>query len=219
MICKMKKEIEEESPPIDLKMILKLVIKMVAPGFSPTNENLSLISSKLQRKTYKKGDFFVKEGEVSSLIGIILSQESVLKAYTLNEEDGEKKVSRIFYSPDNLIVSSFESFKTRTPSMESIVAVTDDILILGIDHDDLQHIYKEIPAFNAMGRVLAERSYITVLKKYREMQSLSGKKRVESFYEHSKQLINKVDAQDIASYLGLSRNKYSEYIKEISARR
>src|SRR6218665_3571430 len=209
----METEIEETSP-IDIKILLRIVLKTVAPGFSPTNENLKFISSKLQKIHLKKGEFFIKEGQVSSTVGILLNQKAVMKAYSHNEEDGEKKVTRIFYSPDNLIVSSFESFKERTPTTENIVAVTNDVLILAINYDDLQQIYKEIPSFNAIGRILAEQSYITVLRKYREMQSYSGKKRVECFCSHSKWLTNIVDAQDIASYLGLSRNKYADLLKE-----
>lgn len=211
----MKNDIEEEAPPIDLKVLLKIVLKAIAPGFLPTNENVNFISTKLQRLRLKKGEFFAKEGEVSSLVGILLDQKGVLKAYSHNEEDGEKRVTRIFYSQENLIVSSFESFKQQTPAQENIVAVTDDILILAINYDDLQLIYREIPAFNAIGRILAEQSYITVLKKHRELQSLSGKQRVQNFYNNSKWLLNVVDAQDLASYIGLSRNKYGEYLKEI----
>lgn len=209
----MDTDVQKKLSSTGIKVILKAVLKVIAPGFVPTDENLNFISGKIKYLHIKKGEYFVKEGEISSVVGILLDQKGVLKAYSCDEE-GTKKVTRIFYSPNNLIVSSFESFKERTAANESIIAVTD-VLLLAVSHDDLQLLYDSIPSFNAIGRILAEQSYITVLKKYREMQTMSGKQRVANFYGHSKSLINVVDTQDIATYLGLSRNKYSDYLKEV----
>ncbi len=195
------------------KIVIGAVLKNIAPDFLPTNENLEFILSKLKFAPIEKGGFFVRPTDIADKIGILLAQDSILKAYRL-DEDGNKKVSRIFYSPHKIVVSSFESFKENKPSGEFIQAV-NKVLLMTIQKSDLDLIYKEIPSFNLIGRILAEQSYINAMARLKEMQTFKGKELVASFYRDKKFLIPLLDKSEIASYLGLSRNKYSDYLTEI----
>jgi hypothetical protein len=203
-----------ETNEINLKSVVDLVLTELVPELKPTDENFNFISEKIKVISLNKGEYFIKEGKISDNIGILLDQKSVLKAYYY-DSTGKKRISRFFYSPDNIIVSSFESFREKTPARENIVAV-NNCKLLTIERENLYNIYKEIPAFNAVGRILMETSYINALSKLREFQTLQGHELVKSFYLKNKGLINTLEIQDIASYLGLSRNKFSDHLKSIT---
>lgn len=196
------------------KISLRDIFKTIAPDFAPSDDNIEFISSKLEFKNIDKGDFFAEPGNITNKIGIQLDQNGILKAYRYDEK-GEKKVSRFFYSPHNIVVSSFESFRENIPTDEYIEAVTN-VWMMTISRENLLKIYKEIPAFNMIGRILAEENYINALNRLREMQTLKGDKRVENFYRDKKFLMKYISANEIASYLGLSRNIYSGHLKRIT---
>ena len=128
-----------------------------------------------------KGDYFLQEGKLSDKIGLLLN--GVLYAFNTNET-GEKNISRFFYSPENIIVASFESFVTGSKSEETIECFEDANLIV-ISKADLYKLYDEIPKLNSVGRLLAEDSYIKALKKIKILQSKNASERIDILMSQS----------------------------------
>lgn len=179
--------------------------------FGLEESTISRIVDTYESLEIKKGKSFLKEGKKSDKIGLLLS--GLLYAYT-TDDNGNKNVSRFFYSPENLIVVNLESFIQNKNSDETIECLEDSYLIT-IDREALFNLYIEEPQLNNIGRTLAEESYIKALKKIKLLQTKNGRERILLLREQSPELFLKVQKSYIASYLGMHRNTYDKAFKMI----
>lgn len=186
-------------------------IEDILKEYNISLDNFKGLSTRLRPLTLKKGDIFIEAGKKNEKIGILIN--GLLIASYISEK-GKEEVSRFYYPAKNFIVSNHESFYYNKLSSETISAFADSQLFY-ITKKDLQEIYKDFPEFEKVARVLAEESYINAINRIHELQSLSGKERVEKFMKENKELLNIVNKQHIASYLGINRNDFSKYLSKI----
>ncbi|MBI3235784.1 MAG: Crp/Fnr family transcriptional regulator, partial [Bacteroidetes bacterium] len=145
-------------------------INKILNNFQLTSEELVKISQILKICRLKKRELFCEAGKVCDKIGILL--DGLLMA-NFNTVKGTPNASRFFYSPDNIIVASFESFKTKRVSEESIIAIEDSILIY-LTSDDLEELYSSVPSINKIARHFAEESYMAALRRIHDLQVLNN---------------------------------------------
>jgi CRP-like cAMP-binding protein len=198
---------KEQPPSISLSDIFQSLML----DYRLTESDLALIQSKFRFETVKKGGAFVEGGTRTNKIGILL--DGILYARQTNS-NGEEVVSRFFYSPRNIMVVSFQAFNEDFFASESIIAIEDSKLIT-LSKADLDSLYKEVPATNILGRLLAEDSYSKALERLTMLQCMDGEERVTSFLREGHSLENKTAAWMMASYLGMSRNNYNRIVKNI----
>src|SRR5258708_29667096 len=127
-------------------------INKILQNFQLTSDELVKISQTLKICRLKKRELFCEAGKVCGKIGILL--DGLLMA-NFNTVKGTPNVSRFFYSPDNIIVTSFESFKMKRVSEESIIAIEDSTLIY-LTIVDLEELYSVAPSINKIARHFAE---------------------------------------------------------------
>src|SRR4051812_37861125 len=82
-------------------------------------EETALINSLFKERLYRKGDFFLAEGETCKYAGFI--QKGLVRYYINN--DGEEKTYE--FSQENSFVCNYESFLPRLPSTKIIQALED----------------------------------------------------------------------------------------------
>ena len=104
--------------------------------------------------------------------------------------------------------------RDRTNSIEEIVAIEESKLAC-ISLSNLEMLYDKIPALNKSGRLFAEQSYINALERIHDLQSHNNEQRVKNFYNHNKDLYNRLPKKHIASYLGINRNDLSKIVSKI----
>jgi CRP/FNR family transcriptional regulator, anaerobic regulatory protein len=187
-------------------------IAKILTDFNVTQNDLNIISKRLRFEHLKKGDIFCKCGKTCDKLGLLIKGLLMAKFDT---ENGKFNVSRFFFSPDNMIVTSFESFKSRKPADESIIALDDSILIY-LTFSDIEQLYTSIPSLNKVARHFAEQSYITALGRIHDLQVLNNEKRIEKFYKKNRELYNKINKIHIASYLGVNRNDLTKIIAKLN---
>jgi len=83
-----------------------------------------------------------------------------------------------------------------------------------LDREVLFDLYKVDPDINYVGRQIAEQSYIQALQRIHDLQTMDGRQRVLHFLEKSPGLINRVQKQHLASYLGMHRSKVLIFISK-----
>jgi CRP-like cAMP-binding protein len=169
------------------------------------------ISSKLIPITLKKGDNFLKLGEKTQALGILING---LLYSTYIDKNGNEWISRFFYLPNNFIVSNHECFFFSKLSTETIKAY-EQSHIMAISKTDLDSLGRKHSQIESMIRVLAEESYIQALKRIHELQSLSAKQRLQKFITDHNELFVKIPRQHIASYLGVHRNILTRILREL----
>jgi CRP-like cAMP-binding protein len=90
-----------------------------------------LVASLFKEKTYKKGDFFLSDGQICKHVGFIVKG---LMRYYINHDGEEKTYS---FSQENQYACNYESFIPQSPSSKIIQALEDsDVLV--ISHHYLQ---------------------------------------------------------------------------------
>lgn len=177
--------------------------------FNLSQSTINVIQNKITYQLIKKEERFSSYGKVCKKIGVLLNG----LLYASYQPDGDKKeiVSRFFYLPKNLIVSSFESFHTGKPANESITAIEDSFLVC-LEKDVLNDLYKTNPEINYVGRQIAEQSYIHALQRIHDLQTMDGRQRVRDFLKSNPELFNRVQKQQMASYLGMNRNALTRFL-------
>jgi len=185
-------------------------IGKILSAFKIDTQELSVISKYLKYCELKKGEAFCEAGKICSKLGILIDGLLVAKFDT---DKGKLNVSRFFYSPSNMIVTSFKSFKFRIVSDEAIVAMERSKLLY-VSFRDLEQLFTLVPAVNKIVRHFAEESYIKALERIHDLQVLNNRERIEKFYHTSKELFNRVSKIYLASYLRVNRNDLTNTIKQ-----
>lgn len=170
----------------------------ILDSIHPISTGLKLyLSSILQEQSLKKKSYLLKAGHISRRVCYVSS--GLLRCYyTVDNSD----ISSWFMKEGDVIFS-VESFLTQRPSYESIQAL-EDTIIYYISYDELQHIYKTYPEFNFIGRVLTEKYYVLSEQRVQSMRMLRSMERYDHLLEHNPDLIRRVPAKYLASYLGLT---------------
>ena len=187
-------------------------IQKVLDNFQIDKKDLLSIFKHFKYVEVKKGDNFCQAGRTCNRLGILL--EGLLMA-KFDTEKGKLNISRFFYSPNNMIVTSFESFKTKKPTDESIVAL-ENCKLLYVTTEDLEELYSSVPAVNKIARHFAEQSYINALQRIHDLQVLNNKERIEKFYSNNTELFTKINKIHIASYLRVNRNDLTNTITKLN---
>ncbi|MBN8788526.1 MAG: Crp/Fnr family transcriptional regulator [Terrimonas sp.] len=144
----------------------------------------------------KKG-FLLEAGHISRRVCYV--KEGLLRCYyTIADAD----VSSWFMKEGDVIFS-VESFLLQIPGYESIQAL-EDTIVYYISYNELQHIYKIYPEFNFIGRVLTEKYYVLSEQRVRTMRMQRAIDRYEHLMANHPDLILRVPAKYLASYLGLT---------------
>ena len=101
------------------------------------------------------------------------------------------------------VIISVESFYRQVKSYESIQAL-EDCIVWYISFEELKSIYRAFPEFNFVGRVLTEKYYCLSEQRLYSMRMMRSNERYRYLMDHNPELILRVPAKYIASYLGLS---------------
>lgn len=187
-------------------------IDKVLEGFKIDKKELLAIFSHLKFIEIKKGESFCKAGQNCDKLGILI--EGLLMA-KFDTDKGKLNISRFFYSPNNMLITSFESFKNKTRTDESIVAIEDSKLFY-LTIQDLEQLYLSVPSINKIARHFAEESYIAALQRIHDLQVLNNKERIEKFYRYQQGLFNRITKIHIASYLRVNRNDLTTVIEKLN---
>ena len=114
------------------------------PAFS--EEDLKLIFEKHQKLTFKKGEFFLKENEVSNEYFIL--ESGVARSFVFDIDNNDITIN--FFTESDIVIEASSIFQ-RIPSMENIQAETDCV-VWKIDFENFQEMFLTIPALAEWGR-------------------------------------------------------------------
>lgn len=164
----------------------------------PLSESLQVyLISTLKEQVICKKDFLLKAGHVSQRVCYVRS--GLLRCfYTI----GDEEISAWFMKEQDVIFS-VESFLTQQPSIESIQAL-EDTVVYYINYAELQHIYRNFPEFNFIGRVLTEKYYLLSERRIQSIRMQRALDRYDYLMAHHPDLVQRVPAKYLATYLGLT---------------
>ncbi|NAS30662.1 cyclic nucleotide-binding domain-containing protein [Flavobacteriaceae bacterium R38] len=173
--------------------------------------DVSKIASKLSVEDYKKGDFILKQNQVSKTLKFVLS--GIYRVYQL--KDGKEITSYFNYEERNPLVASFVSLLAKEPSKEFIECIVPGKLI-SISYSDWQEVYKTSLELNIFGRIMAEKNYLLAIQRIESLQYQNATERYELFLKLYPNLFNQIPHHYISSYLGITPESLSRIRKTLA---
>jgi CRP-like cAMP-binding protein len=171
----------------------------------------NIVTSLFKAKTYKKGDFFLAEGQICKQVGFI---SKGLMRYYINH-DGEEKTYA--FSQENQYVCNYESFLPQSPSSKIIQAIEDcDVLV--ISYSDLQVLYAKVNEGERYGRIAIEAVFLQILKDINSFYTETPEARYERFLKNHPDLPQRISQYHIASFVGVKPQSLSRIRKRIFSR-
>ncbi|NKI31824.1 Crp/Fnr family transcriptional regulator [Muricauda sp. DJ-13] len=157
----------------------------------------------------KKGEFFVKAGEIASTIGFLTN--GLVRAFFLNQE-GREYSKQFFMAPS--IIGAYTSLLNKQPARIAQQALTDCEIVV-LDYKKLEQAYENFHDLERLGRRVAESYFMEKEQKELEMALLDADKRYLILRERFPKIENLVPQYHIASYLGISPTQLSRIRRKL----
>jgi CRP-like cAMP-binding protein len=158
----------------------------------------------------KKGEFFNMQHMVCNDLGLIVS--GIFRIYYNNPETNEE--TNIFFFSENQFLVSFRSFVTRIACHYFIEAMEDSEIVY-ITYRDLTHLYESHPNWARFGRLLAEQFFTYSQTRTEELLFFSPEQRYTRLLADHPNIVNRIPAYHIASFLGITNPSLSRIRKRI----
>jgi CRP/FNR family transcriptional regulator, anaerobic regulatory protein len=156
----------------------------------------------LKQRRLSKKEYLLRAGHVCRNICFI--SNGLLRCFYLKDD---QEVSAWFMKEGDVIVS-VESFFYQKESYESIQAI-EDCELYCIEHGQLEQIYRTYPEFNFVARVLLQKYYTLSEQRLYSLRMQRSQERYEYLVQHHPELILRVPAKFLASYLGITEETLS----------
>lgn len=164
----------------------------------PLSEGLKEhLQAVLKVRTLPRKELLLRAGHVCRHIFFI--EQGLLRCYYLKEEH---EVCSWFMREGDVIIS-VESFFGQKPGYEYIQAI-EDCTLYYIEYGELQAIYRDFPEFNYVGRVLTEKYYCRSEQRLYSLRMQRSHERYDHLMQHERELLLRVPAKYLASYLGIT---------------
>lgn len=178
---------------------LLIQLNAIHPLSDGLREHLSIILKSLELP--KKG-FLLRAGHVCRSICFV--QKGLLRCFYLKED---QEVCSWFMKEGD-VITSVESFFYQKESYESIQAI-EDCEVFCIEHSQLEYVYRQFPEFNFISRVLLQKYYTLSEQRLYSLRMQRSQERYEYVLQHFPELILRVPAKYLSSYLGISEETLS----------
>ncbi len=160
------------------------------------------LTDKIKTRQAARKEIILQAGHLSRHIYFI--QKGLLR--TFYYEDGHEINSGFMLEGDML--AAVQSFFYQSASIESIQAIEDSRLSY-ICYNELQFIFNNFKEANFIGRILMTRNYIASEQRLHCMRMKKAAARYQFMLKYYPQLILRVPAKYMATYLGISEETLS----------
>ncbi|MEY8760894.1 Crp/Fnr family transcriptional regulator [Chryseobacterium tongliaoense] len=179
-------------------------------GLSPVSaESWKNFSALFTPRILKKGDYFIKEGEIANEIGFL--EIGILRSFYRNNEGVE--YNKHFFLP-NCFIGGYTSLITKKPSPINQQALTNCNLLVA-NFKNIQNLYGTFPDIERLARILAEQLFLQKEKREIEIVLLDAEKRYHIFQKDFPLLEQQIPQYHIASYLGVTPTQLSRIRRKI----
>ena len=157
----------------------------------------------------KKGEFFIRERQISTEVGFLVSG-LIRSFYTTNS--GEE-ITYCFRFPNDLI-AAYSSFITGNKTEENLQAIAD-VELLVFSKQDLNNLANHNLNWVKFLKKMAELQYIELENRIFQLQKTTALQRYENLLLNHPEYVQKIPLQYLASYLGITQRHLSRIRKEL----
>lgn len=178
-----------------------------------TEAELERIINAHETICFRKGDFFLKAGQVANEYYIL--EKGVARSYVYNYRGDD--ITTDFFTGNEVIINVLSLFR-RTGSEEYIQALTNCVC-RKIAFDDFQQLFHTMSYFAEWGRGWMSDYLFYHKQRSIQMITLSASDRYLSLMKQKPEIMQSVPLKQIASYLGITDTSLSRIRKEIAKNR
>ncbi|MGE7122520.1 Crp/Fnr family transcriptional regulator [Peribacillus sp. NPDC046944] len=190
--------------------MIDILLKYMSDFTLISEDEQRAISESLRIDEYKKGQYLLRQGELSAITCYFVLMGCVRQFFI--DESG-KEVTSNFFTEDQAIPIINE--KTQDDlSKYSLVCVEDCILVVG-DVDSENTMFNKYPQLEIMIRKMMEINVGEIQEQFGEFIGSSPEERYESVLRKRPELIDRVPQHHLASYLGITPESLSRIKKRI----
>ncbi len=175
----------------------------------PENE-LQIAITKFKQTSFQKGDHILSEGQVCKNLYFVNS--GLAKSYL--SQDGKEHIRQ--FAAENDFLVDLGSFLSQTESPFNLQAI-EDTDTLQISFEDLNNLFNSSFYFMKLGKLIADRSTISLIKRSVSLVKDEAKQRYLDFITERPLLAQRIPQFMIASYLGITAESLSRVRKEIAS--
>ena len=175
-----------------------------------TDKDIDDARSLWKPRKIKKGDFFNMQYVVCNDLGLVV--KGIFRIYYSNPDTSEE--TNIFFFSENQFIVSFRSFITRNACHYFIQAMEDCELVY-ITYHDLTGLYQTHPNWAKFGRLLAELFFTYSQTRAEELLFFTHEQRYIRLLDEHPNIIDRIPAYHISSYLGIKNPSLSRIRKRI----
>ena len=173
-------------------------------------EESKAIEDNMIVKHFSKGDYIIKEGQVSTDTFFIM--EGCVREF-INSE-GEEKTTN-FFTEEQWIIS-LNNFNDPTDAQSNLVCVEDTTVCIG-NEAQAQKMFKQFPRFETISRVIVEADFIEQKKQLTSYLTDSPEQRYLKLLKFRPDIFQRVPQYHIASYIGVKPESLSRIRKRIAS--
>lgn len=188
--------------PILLKGVRPLIETM--KNFYPflDGEDLKLVIDNLYPKCYKKGEFFIQEGQPNKEIGFNI--KGAFRQFYIRR----KKEINVHFILENDFLVAYPSMLLKQPSKYYIQAMEDSEVVV-YPTDDLEKLYSSTRNWERYGRKVAQHILLQLNDQLESFLSSNGGERYLELTQNHPEWLRRIPLQYLASYLGLEKETLS----------
>jgi CRP-like cAMP-binding protein len=153
----------------------------------------------------------LKLGDIENCISFV--ETGGVRLFIPKEEE-EKEVT-FGFSFEGELISAYDSFLTRTPSLYQLETLADTTL-WSFSHSDLQELYAVTKMGDRIGRFTSERLFLIKSRREQSLLNETPDERYLNLLKERPNLITQIPLKYIASYIGVTPQALSRVRKRNS---
>ena len=186
------------------------LLKHINAKITLSNDEESLLVSKLREKTFLRNQYIVQEGDIYKYQTFVLNGK--VRTFYMDENGNEHIVA---FGIENWWIGDICSFATQTPA-EFNTQCLEKTTVVQISFSDMEELYQTIPKLERYFRLIIQSAYGNMSKRIIRNHAMSAKERYLLFIGSYPEIAQRVPQYMIASYLGITKEFLSRMRKQMA---
>ncbi len=171
-----------------------------------SENDFEILSAGLAKKTFKKEDYLLKEGQVCNSLFFIDS--GYCRSYY--NQDGIERTLQFYF--ENEVATNIDSFATGNKS-DYFIQACAPVTVIVFDKQKLMQAGKKAPQIEVLGKKCLRATAARMEEHARLFKLYSPLERYEFLEKNQPALLQRVSLTHLASYLGVARETLSRIRK------
>ena len=154
--------------------------------------------NKLKSRTYQKGEYLLRKGEICRQLFFIDSGLAKTFFYA-----GDKEFIMQFFSENNMF-TVLDSYVNQTPSTYMIMAL-EPASVTYIGYDEMEELCKKHHCIETFFRRLISLASVNMMKRISEMLEENATNHYNNFVNEHADLLQRISLGDLSCYLGITQ--------------